>query len=230
MLGGCENLKRLPKDMRNLINLRFLIITIKDICLLENGVCCFSSFRTLYVLECSKLECLFPQMDRCLTNLRKLIFYGCRSLTYLLPIIKHLTALKSLVINYFQEMDLTGGGEDANDLNLRLQFLHIEELPKSEVLPEWLLGFANTLKRLTIIGCINLKALPEWLPTLQSLQTLKIISCYELSSLSEGIHDMKTLRKVKIHYCSDQLDTCLEDWSNIPELELDYRRHETYGE
>ncbi|KAG6639441.1 hypothetical protein CIPAW_10G100600 [Carya illinoinensis] len=219
MLGGCVNLERLSKDIRNLINLRLLTITTKDTCLLENGVCCFNSLRSLFVAYCLRLECLFPQMDRCLTNLRILVFVGCESLISLPPIIKHLTSLESLYINYCNEMDLTGGGEDAQDFNLRLQILEIEGLPKVEVLPEWLLGSTNTLKELYIKWCGNLKALPEWLPTLKSLQTLVITDCDELSSVPEGINHMKTLRKLMIKHCA-QLVTRLEDWSNIPEFEV----------
>ncbi|KAF5472409.1 hypothetical protein F2P56_009129 [Juglans regia] len=113
LLDGCINLERLPQDMRNMVNLRVLTVTTKDTCLLENGVCCFNSLRILYLIDCPKLECLFPQMDRCLTKLRKLIFVKCESLTSLPPIIKHLTALKLLYIGDCEEMDLTGGGRDA---------------------------------------------------------------------------------------------------------------------
>ncbi|KAF5472415.1 hypothetical protein F2P56_009135 [Juglans regia] len=220
LLHGCSNLERLPKDMRNMINLRFLTISTKDTCLFVNGVCCFNSLQILFVMGCPRLECLFPQMDRCLTNLRTLVFGGCESLISLPLIVKHLTTLESLYIVYCLEMDLTGGERDAQDLNLRLKSLHIKALPKLEILPEWLLRSANTLKHLRIKECENLKVLPEWLPTLKSLQTLEITSCYELSSLPEGIHHMKTLRKLKIKYCPE-LVTHLEDLSNIPELELD---------
>ncbi|KAG6639396.1 hypothetical protein CIPAW_10G097000 [Carya illinoinensis] len=161
-----------------------------------------------------------PHMDRCLTNLRMLVFLKCESLTSLPPIIKHLTALESLYIAYCKEIDLTEGGEgDAQDLDLRLQILGIKWLPKLEVLPERLLGSANTLKHLDIEACENLKALPEWLSTLKSLQTLEIIDCKELSSLPEGIHHIKALRKLKIEDCP-QLVTRSEDWSNIPGLEV----------
>ncbi|KAF5472403.1 hypothetical protein F2P56_009124 [Juglans regia] len=231
LLGGCRNLERLPKDMRNMINLRFLGISTKDTCLFVNGVCCFNSLQILFVVECPRLECLFPQMDRCLTNLRILVFVDCDSLTSLPPIIKHLKALESLCICDCEEIDLTGGGGggDVQDLNLRLQILYIINLPKLEILPEWLLGSANTLKELHINGCENLNALPEWLPTLKSLHSLEIIECDELSSLPEGIHHMKTLRKVKIKDCP-QLVTRLEDWSNIPELELDSEDDQEYDE
>ncbi|XP_035543082.1 putative disease resistance protein RGA4 [Juglans regia] len=199
LLDGCRDLERLPKDMRNMINLRFLTISTKDTCLFVNGVCCFNSLQILWVVECPRLECLLPQMDRCLTNLRMLVFVECESLTSLPPIIKHLKALESLYICDCEEIDLTGGGGgDAQDLNLRLQILYITNLPKLEILPEWLLGSANTLKHLHIEQCENLKALPEWLPTLKSLQTLEIIECNELSSLPEGIRHTKTLRKLVI--------------------------------
>ncbi|KAG6692103.1 hypothetical protein I3842_10G095900, partial [Carya illinoinensis] len=154
------NLERLPKDIRNLINLRFLAITTKDTCLLKNGVCCFNSLRIL-------------TMNRCLTNLCTLVCVECKNLTSLLLIIKHLTALKSLYIINCEKMDLMGGrGGDVQYLNLRLQILYIVQLPKLEVLLGWLLGFANTLRSLHIEKCGNLKALPEWLPTLKLLQTL----------------------------------------------------------
>ncbi|XP_042946472.1 disease resistance protein RGA2-like [Carya illinoinensis] len=160
------------------------------------------------------------KMNRCLTNLRMLVFVECKNLTSLLLIIKHLTALKSLYIINCEKMDLMGGGGgDVQYLNLRLQILYIVQLPKLEVLPGWLLGSANTLRSLHIEKCGNLKALPEWLPTLKLLQTLVIIHCKELSSLQEGIYHMKTLRYLKIEKCH-KLVTRLEDWSNIPGLKV----------
>ncbi|KAG6692104.1 hypothetical protein I3842_10G096000 [Carya illinoinensis] len=202
-----ESIEKLPNSVCKLHNLQTLVL-FGYTCLLENGVYCFNSLRTLIVYNCPNLECLFPQMDRCLTNLRMLVFLKCESLTSLPPIIKHLTALESLYIAHY-----------AQDLDLRLQILGIKWLPKLEVLPEWLLGSANTLKNLDIEACENLKALPEWLSTLKSLQTLEIIDCKELSSLPEGIHHIKALRKLKIEDCP-QLVTRSEDWSNIPGLEV----------
>lgn len=71
----------------------------------------------------------------------------------------HLTVLEALYIYDSEHMDLTGG--DTHDLDLRLQILVIETLPKLEVLPKWLIGSANTLKQLFINNCLNFEGIAK---------------------------------------------------------------------
>ena len=83
-------------------------------------------------------------------------------------------------------------------------------LPKLEVFPQWLQGFANTLQLLWIGGCENLMALLDWLPCLKSLQTLWIDNCPKLSSLPEG---MEALTELLIYGRPDLSRKCRGDRS-----------------
>ncbi|KAG6692369.1 hypothetical protein I3842_10G111500 [Carya illinoinensis] len=178
--SDCENLSSSISTQKHL---RYLNLSNNEsIKKLPNFICKLHSFQTLLLFECENFERLPKDIwnmicRRYLTNLQTFSFAKCGNLTCLPAIILHLTTLEILYNNECEEVDLKGG--DTQDFNLRLQILHIEELPKLVVLPEWLLGSANALRHLLISDCENLKALPEWLPTLKSLQTLEITSCKE---------------------------------------------------
>ncbi|KAF3952855.1 hypothetical protein CMV_021631 [Castanea mollissima] len=87
-------------------------------------------------------------MEGRLTSLRTLAVGECPSLTTLSLTIKHLTALETLIIQDCKELSLTDK-EENQDLRLSLQLLTIVELPKLEVLPQWLQASANTLQHLS---------------------------------------------------------------------------------
>ena len=101
----------------------------------------------------------------------------------------------------------------------------IEGLPKLEVLPQWLQGFANTLQLLWIGECENFTALPEWLPRLESLHTLTIGKCPKLSCLPEGMEALTTLRQLVIEGCPNLSRKCREEDSHkiahVPKIVLD---------
>ena len=195
-LGDCSNLEGLPKGIRDIISLRFLVVTTKHTCLSEKTVGCLDSLRYLLIGGCENLKCVFEGMEGHLTNLRTLVVAQCPSLTSLSLSIKHLTALKNLQIVDCEELNLMEmEGEDNQYLKLSLQNLIISSLPKLEVFPQQLQGSANTLRQLLIQECENLIALPKWLPRLKSLQTLMIDNCPKLSSLSEVRKGPTSLRK-----------------------------------
>ncbi|XP_030927745.1 putative disease resistance protein RGA1 [Quercus lobata] len=226
LLAGCSNLERLPKGIRDIISLRFLIVKTKHTCLSEKAVGCFGSLRSLLIGDCENLKCLFEGMVGRLTYLRTLIVSKCPSLTSLSLSIKHLTALENLTILDCKELSLMEmEGEDNQDLNLSLQNLIIGGLPKLEVLPQWLQGSANTLQVILIGECENLKALSEWLPRLKSLHTLRIFECPNLSSLPEGMEALTALRELEIAGCPDLSRKCREEDSHkiahVPEIKLD---------
>jgi hypothetical protein len=202
LLHYCPRLERLPKDTRKMINLRHLTVTTTYSRLFENGVCSFNSLRVLRISNCSRLEVLFQGMDGWLTKLRTLVVEGCDS--------KHLTALEILVIQTCEELSLMGG-EDDHDLKLSLRKLLIEDLPKLEVLPQWLQGSSSTLQFLRISKCRNLTALPEWLPSLKSLHTLEIIDCSKLSSLPKEMNRLTALRELTIQDCPELIRKCKEE-------------------
>ncbi|KAF3957618.1 hypothetical protein CMV_017387 [Castanea mollissima] len=173
-------------------------------------------------------------MEGRLTCLQTLAVGECPRLTSLSLSIKHLTALETLTIIDCEELSLMEmEGEDNQDLQLSLQNLIIEGLPKLEVLPQWLQGSTNTLQRLYIEDCCNFTALPEWLPHLKSLQTLKIINCPGFSSLPEGMQDLIALRVFQIEDCPKLSRKCREEVrhkiAHVPNIDFDNNFDEDSG-
>ena len=134
-LGDCSNLERLPKGMRDIISLRFLVVTTKHTCLSEKAVGCLDSLRFLMIVGCENLKCLFEGMEGRLTNLRTLVVVQCPRLPFLSLSIKHLTSLEDLIIGDCEWLSLTDK-EENQDLKLSLQLMIIGKLPKLEVLPQ----------------------------------------------------------------------------------------------
>ncbi|KAL4606111.1 hypothetical protein ACB092_09G079300 [Castanea dentata] len=225
VLDDCSNLERLPKGIRDIISLRFLVVTTKHTCLSEKAVGCLDSLRFLGIGDCKNLRCVFEGMEEgCLNNLRTLIVVGCPSLTTLSLSIKHLTALENLIIEDCEELSLTNK-EENQDLKLSLRLMKFYNLPKLEILPQWLQASANTLQHLEIADCSYFTALPEWLPHLKSLQTLRIKYCPLFSSLPEGMQDLTALREFQIEDCPKLSRKCREEVihkiAHVPNIDFD---------
>ncbi|XP_030926568.1 putative disease resistance protein RGA3 [Quercus lobata] len=63
LLDGCFSLERLPKGIRDIISLRFLVVTTKHTCLSEKAVGCLDSLRYLLIGGCENLKCVFEGME-----------------------------------------------------------------------------------------------------------------------------------------------------------------------
>jgi hypothetical protein len=94
-------------------------------------------------------------------------------------------------------------------------------------LPQWLIQSATTLQFLQIEWCVNLAALPEWLPNLTSLQKLQIRYCRKLSSLPEGMGRLTALRDLTIDDCGELSKNCEREvgveWpkiKHIPQIDI----------
>ncbi|CAL2272369.1 unnamed protein product [Prunus armeniaca] len=183
VLGACVNFEDLPRDVSKLISLTSLALTTKQTSFSENTVGCLKSLRFLFITECPNLTCL-PRERSYLVSLRTLIIYKC------------------------EQLDMSNENYKGNPL--RLQQLHIIDVPRMVALPEWFQGAANTLQVLVIKKCENLEALPGWLTSFTSLRKLVLDSCKKSLSLPEGIHSLATL-ELKIINClesaSDNLPT-----------------------
>ncbi|KAJ0017674.1 hypothetical protein Pint_11525 [Pistacia integerrima] len=90
--------------------------------------------------------------------------------------VRRLSSLEDLLLISCERLNLDlsiGSNKQDNHDELsstwpHLQFLHIRELPQLVEFPEWLLQCStNTLERLEILNCSNLKALPELMQKLQ---------------------------------------------------------------
>eukprot|EP00261_Vitis_vinifera_P016740 XP_010646017.2 PREDICTED: putative disease resistance protein RGA3 [Vitis vinifera] len=152
-LQGCEGFENLPKDFGNLINLRQLVITMKQRAL--TGIGRLESLRILRIFGCENLEFLL-QGTQSLTALRSLQIGSCRSLETLAPSMKQLPLLEHLVIIDCERLNsLDGNGEDHVPRLGNLRFLFLGNLPKLEALPEWMRNLTS-LDRLVIEECPQL--------------------------------------------------------------------------
>ena len=196
MLDGCKELEELPRDIRKMISLRYLLILTKQMCFPHNGIGCLRSLRTLIFHNCPKLEYFLDGIQH-LTALRRLSFERCESLISLPSGMKDLNMLEILVISDCKKLTLMEG----EDYPTSLRLLSINKLPQQVAFPQGLKRSASTLQLLAIYHCHNLAALPEWLPDLSSLQILEISRCTKLSSFPEGMHRLTALKEVKIDNC-----------------------------
>ncbi|XP_038681531.1 putative disease resistance protein RGA3 [Tripterygium wilfordii] len=226
LAGKCSQLTELPRDIKNMIRLRFLEITIKQNHLPENGIGCLQSLRYLSLLQCTNLELLFEGMQR-LTCLRMLNIWNCNSLRSLPRNLRQLTALENLFIGNCEKLDLLDGDVD-QDIKSSLQLLIFSNLPLLTTLPQWLQKSTRTLQCIRIIDCENFSSLPEWLPNCTSLKKIEIQGCPQLLTLPEGMHQLLALNELKIKDCPTLSERCKketgEDWhkiAHVPEIELD---------
>jgi Leucine-rich repeat (LRR) protein len=201
ILSGCKALEELPRDIRKMVSIKYFWITTKQTRLPINEIMSMCSLRDLSFYNCPNLES-FPEGIQHLTALRKLDFANCESLISLLQGLKNLTTLESLEIWDFGKLDLMEG----EDYPTRLQSFTIDIA--GVALPQWPIRSANTLQCLKIVSCVNLAALPEWLPDLSSLQKLEIWECRKLLSLPEGMGHLTALRDLKIKYCGELSKNC----------------------
>ncbi|KAI6683880.1 hypothetical protein NL676_029793 [Syzygium grande] len=125
--------------------------------------------------------------------------------------------LERLKLKDCEELDISKDESGSNiilDLHGALHSLRsviINDLPKLESLPQWLLHASN-LERLQIIRCYNLKELPEQIEGLQSLQRLDICYCPSLTSLPEGMRRLASLTHLHIFDC-EELDISRDESS-----------------
>ncbi|KAI5559613.1 hypothetical protein BDE02_17G123700 [Populus trichocarpa] len=180
-----EGLEELPKDVRYMISLRFLLLVTQQKRLPEGGIGCLECLQTLYIVECENLENLCEDMQG-LKSLRKLVISGCDSLISLPRSIKCLTTLEELFISNCKKLDLMTIGEEKEKkiqpLFFSLRIVLFMAVPATIALPEQLLkGSAESLQTFIIEGCPNIEEMPECISNLKKLQNLEIIDCPRLS-------------------------------------------------
>ncbi|XP_031248710.1 putative disease resistance protein RGA3 [Pistacia vera] len=218
ILLGCSSLKRFPRNMQQMINLRYLEITTNARSLLGYELEYLPSLRYLHLYDCHHLENLSGKMQS-LTNLRTLILQGCDSLYSLPADITYLERLEKLVIHSCSNLNLKMDLQE-EDRRLNLKVVMIYELQKTVDLPQLILQTsANTLEYMRIDSCSSLTTLPPWLTNLTSLQKLEIVSCSELSSLPHGMEKLTALKELKIQKSPTLSDSCRRNWSNIDHVQ-----------
>ncbi|XP_074313121.1 putative disease resistance protein RGA1 isoform X2 [Silene latifolia] len=154
------------------------------------------------------------------SSLRSLEIYNCRRLTSVMPVFLHLTALESLSLSRIPVVD-----EEFEDdmlwrsLSHNLRFLKLRSLDALKMLPRGM-KHLTALENLSI-DCKWLKALPQWIGCLSSLQSLTIKHCNNLKSLG-GIQSVTSLQKLVIYECVYLQERCEEprgkEWPNIQHI------------
>ncbi|XP_038690455.1 disease resistance protein RGA2-like [Tripterygium wilfordii] len=222
---GCVELEDQPRDIRNMISLRYLNITTKQKSLTVNGIGCLKYLRTLFLFRCTNLESLFGPTVH-LPALRTLHIDSCPKLVSLSHIPRNLTALETLMIRQCMQMDLMDEVEDGQ--NLKLQLLMLGGLPQLTILPRWLQGSSETLECLCV-GCSpNFSSLPEWLQNFKSLKKIAFEDCPRLLSLPDSFGCLTNLKELKIVKCPQLSERCQpeigQEWPKIvhvPHINLD---------
>nr|XP_034927109.1 putative disease resistance protein RGA1 isoform X2 [Populus alba] len=202
-----EGLEELPKDVRYMISLRFLYLTIQQKRLPEGGIGCLECLQTLFIVGCENLENLCEDMQG-LKSLRKLAIGKCDSLISLPRSIKCLTTLEELFIIKCEKLDLMTIEEEKEEkiqpLFLSLHIVIFKKLPATIALPEQLFqGSAESLQTFIIRDCPNIGEMPECISNLKKLQNLEIINCPRLSKrcirgTGEDWLKIKHIPKIKV--------------------------------
>ncbi|KAL9381484.1 hypothetical protein Peur_027141 [Populus x canadensis] len=202
-----DGLEELPKDVRHMISLRFLLLVTQQKRLPEGGIGCLECLQTLYIVACENLENLCEDMQG-LKSLRKLVFSGCDSLISLPRSIKCLTTLEELFISNCEKLDLMTIEEEKDkkiqSLSLSLRIVLFVAVPATIALPEQLLeGSAESLQTFIIRDCPNIEEMPKCISNLKKLQNLEIIDCPRLSErcirgTGEDWPKIKHIPKIKV--------------------------------
>ncbi|MED6206507.1 hypothetical protein PIB30_027449 [Stylosanthes scabra] len=137
-----------------------------------------------------------------LASLKTPYLHECQKLKSLRLDAEHIPNLKSLAIDKCPELELSEVLDDQNS-KLRLKVLSLRNLPKLVTLPQGLQGYSYSLKNLFISNCSNFEELPEWFPTMTSLNIITIKKCPNLILLSDGMHKLTNLEHLVIRDCSE---------------------------
>ncbi|KNA13565.1 hypothetical protein SOVF_115490 [Spinacia oleracea] len=184
---------------------------------------------------------------RCASSLQSLLIENSSELKSLSGGgIEHLTNLQSLTIKKFANLDLENEEEEEEE-GMPWKSLHFLSSLKLDSLPKLVRGLPKGfqyltslqslfiysctklealgecvafLKSLRIDWCINLKALPESIGSLTSLQLLQVDHCAKLKSLPEAMRSLTSLTSLEMRYsCKELKDRCRqpdgEDWPKI---------------
>ncbi|XP_057417764.1 putative disease resistance protein RGA1 [Lotus japonicus] len=194
-LRGCKNLETLPQGFGKLISLRQLYITTKQSFLSESEFANLSNLQILCFEYCCNLKILFTRVQ--LVSLEALFVHSCWSLQslplYILPQLVALSVVDCKMLN----VSLLSNDRPI----LRMNFLHLEDLPELEELPAWIHGAADTLQTL-IIRNLELQIPPPF-RVLPHLKRFHVANCPTLAILSFDMNDLAALEDLSIDGCPE---------------------------
>ncbi|MED6224402.1 hypothetical protein PIB30_083610 [Stylosanthes scabra] len=208
-LRGHNKIRTLPKNMKYLISLQYLLWRVKATSLSSMNIERFQQLKFLYLDGCSELVSIPSAVGR-LTTLKKLMIHWCNNL-----------------VSFEDEEEEEEGKEHVAVHNLNLQLFSISGACKLKALPNWL-ERATKLRYLGIQGT-SIKSFPTRLP-MASLEQLHISICSELSSLPDYMDQTHSLQYLSILLCPTLSQKYNKrtgpDWgkiAHIPRCQIDER-------
>ncbi|KMS97575.1 hypothetical protein BVRB_5g125460 [Beta vulgaris subsp. vulgaris] len=224
--GGCEQLQELPRDIDQLLSLRYLSVTVNQVSLASTKFNGLSFLGRLELYSCEELTTLWNGFSfQFHTTLVELHIVNCQKLICLPDSKKNLLVLVTLIIRDCQELDLERGDNLCGLQSLRT--LEITGVPKLERLPNGIHSAASSLQYLWIEGCAGLTMLPNRLQHFNSLRRILLFSCINIVALLEGFSQLHCLQKLQIKNCPHLSKRCArhtgEDYphiSRVPEVYL----------
>ncbi|GLT99161.1 hypothetical protein SLE2022_166230 [Rubroshorea leprosula] len=232
-LIGWGKLTEFPHQIQNLNLTALKWVTIADFREVETLPTWFgnlSSLKSLCIWECLRLKYL-PSGLSFFTTLEWLGIYRCPNLVSanLEEILGGLACLKTLWIGPFlEELEEFPCLSSIHNLSTSLEELRLCGWAKLIQLPHQIQHF-TALRILFIFYFHGVKALPEWLGNLSSLQDLCIEKCENLKHLpsAESIRRLSKLKFLKISKCPELETTCHKEggseWykiSHIPTIRI----------
>ncbi|GAU30050.1 hypothetical protein TSUD_332190 [Trifolium subterraneum] len=192
-LSDNYKIKRLPHSICKLQNLQVLsLIGCTNLENLPKGLG-LSSLQTLSFEYCDNLEVFLGEVQ--LASLEALIIRCCVKLTSLPLCI--LSQLEALLVKDCMKISLPENLQNTKKRR-RMNFLHVQNFPRLQTLPEWIEEAAETLQTLIITNIPMLWKLPECLTIMTSLKMLHIADCPRLGNLPSGMQRLTALEALTI--------------------------------
>ncbi|XP_022983690.1 disease resistance protein TAO1-like isoform X2 [Cucurbita maxima] len=196
ILAFCSEFEELPRNIKNMVSLRFLWIQTKQVSLGKDGVGSLTSLRFLAIGGSENLTCLFEDNDK-LNSLQTLIIYDCKSLLTFPKGLESSTTLCNMAIWGCERLILTDSLEF-----LRLKKLILRGLPVFATLPNWIGNSDEDLVVLEVGELPMLRELPLWLSDLWELRILGISNCPVLAGCMLSIlQNCDEIKELRITFC-----------------------------
>ncbi|GLT99182.1 hypothetical protein SLE2022_166370 [Rubroshorea leprosula] len=232
-LIGWGKLTEFPPEIQNpnltALN-RLSIEDFKEVETLPKWLGNLSSLKSLFIGRCLRLKYL-PSGLSFFTTLEQLVIVRCPNLVSanLEEILGGLARLKMLCIGLFsEELEEFPSLSSIHNLGSSLEYLALSGWAKLTQLPHQI-QHLTALTHLSIWDFHGVKALPEWLGNLSSLQELGIQRCKNLKHLpsAESIRHLSKLKFLKILECPELETRCRKEsgseWhkiSHIPTIRI----------
>ncbi|XP_023528510.1 disease resistance-like protein CSA1 [Cucurbita pepo subsp. pepo] len=212
ILAFCSEFEELPRNIKNMIGLRFLWIQTKQARLGKDAIGSLTSLRFLAIGGSENLTHLFEDIDR-LNSLQTLIIYDCKSLVTLPKGMKSLSTLFNMALWGCERLRLTFPIEI-----IRLKKLILRGLPALTNLPMWIYYSVENLEVLEVGELPRLRALPTCLEDLWALRILRISNCPMLAGYMHPIlQNWNKMKELRITFCGLLSKQVLKE-ANQPEF------------